>query len=542
MKERILIIIPARGGSKGIPRKNLRILNGYPLIYYVIKTSLSSKYNPDVFISSDDDEILTLAKTFGAKIHKRDASLADGATTLDPVIINAYTEINRLSKIKYDAVVTIQPTSPLLSVKTLDDAITFFLEQPGTETVISATEDTHLTWGKKNNSYFPKYRERLNRQELPPTYKETGAFFISDPRIFKKRTRIGSKVKLFIVPDQEKTDVDTFEDWSICEFHLRRKKLLFVVTGYQEVGLGHVYNSIAIADEILEHQVSFLVDNRSQLAFDIIKNANHSVYIQKEEDILLDIKKLNPDIIINDILDTTQSYIKSLKKISALVINFEDLGEGSQLADLVINAMYPEKRKIKNHFFGKDYFILRNEFQYSKSIDKTNSQVKNVALTFGGTDPNNFTFKVVNEIYKYCEKHNIKITVVLGMGYKKTNELDRFADISILKNISHLSEIIMSADICFTSAGRTTFEIASIGIPSIVLCQNYRESTHFFASEENGFMNLGEAGEINEGKILDVFTWLVENPEKRNELNQKMMNYDIRHSKKKVLDLIRKKI
>ena len=100
----------------------------------------------------------------------------------------------------------------------------------------------------------------------------------------------------------------------------------------------------------------------------------------------------------------------------------------------------------------------------------------------------------------------------------------------------------MSADICFTSAGRTTFEIASIGIPSIVLCQNYRESTHFFASEENGFMNLGEAGEINEGKILDVFTWLVENPEKRNELNQKMMNYDIRHSKKKVLDLIRKKI
>ena len=542
MKEKILIIIPARGGSKGIPRKNLRILNGYPLIYYVIKTSLSSKYEPDVYVSSDDDEILTLAKTFGAKVHKRDPALADGKTTLDPVIINAHEKISRISKTNYDAVLTIQPTSPLLSVKTLDDAIAFFLEHPETETVISATEDTHLTWGRKNKSYIPNYKERVNRQELPPTYRETGAFFISDPQIFKRGTRIGKKVDLYIVPDQEKTDVDTFEDWSICEFHLRRKKLLFVVTGHREVGLGHVYNSIAIADEILEHQVSFLVDHKSQLAFDIIQNANHSVYIQKEDNIIQDIRKLGPDIIINDILDTTREYIRSLKNIADLVINFEDLGEGSREADLVVNAMYPEKSKVKDHFYGKDYFILRNEFQYTKPVDHLNPEVKNVTITFGGTDPNNYTSKVIREIYDYCRNHNIKITAVLGMGYKRHEELNKLKGIDILQNISHLSEVIMEADICFTSAGRTTFEIASIGIPSIVLCQNSRESTHFFATEENGFINLGESSDIHEGKILEVFTSLAENPDKRKDLNRKMMSYDIRQSKKKVLDLIRKKI
>lgn len=542
MKEKILIIIPARGGSKGIPRKNLRILNGYPLIYYVIQTSLNSKYLPDVYVSSDDDEILTMAKTFGAKVHKRDTALADGKTTLDPVIINAYHDISSISKTDYDAVLTIQPTSPLLSVKTLDDAIGFFLERPETETVISATEDTHLTWGKKDSTYFPNYRERVNRQELPPNYRETGAFFISDPQIFNKGTRIGKRVDLFIVPDQEKTDVDTFEDWSICEFHLRRKKLLFVVTGHREVGLGHVYNSLAIADEILEHQVSFLVDKQSQMAFDKIRNANHSVYIQKEDNIILDIQKLNPDIIINDILDTDRDYIRGLQKIADLIINFEDLGEGSREADLVINAMYPEKERIKDHFYGKDYFILRNEFQYTKPVDSTDPKVKNVVITFGGTDPNNYTSRVIHEIYDYCRDQNIKITVVLGMGYKKQKDLEKWEDVDILQNISHLSEVIISSDVCFTSAGRTTFEIASIGVPSIVLCQNERESTHFFASADNGFINLGELTDIHEGGILEAFVSLVENPDKRSELSQRMLGYDIRKSKKKVLDLIRKKI
>ena len=82
----ILVVIPARGHSKGIPRKNLRLLNGKPLIYYSIKTALSSAYQLDIYVSSDDDEILHLSKQFGAKIHKRDLNISDDKTTLDPVI------------------------------------------------------------------------------------------------------------------------------------------------------------------------------------------------------------------------------------------------------------------------------------------------------------------------------------------------------------------------------------------------------------------------------------------------------------------------
>ena len=85
----ILIVIPARGGSKGIPRKNLRNLNGKPLISYAIKTALSSKYKPEIYVSSDDDEILHIAGKYGAKLYKRDKSIALIPTLLPLPVVPA---------------------------------------------------------------------------------------------------------------------------------------------------------------------------------------------------------------------------------------------------------------------------------------------------------------------------------------------------------------------------------------------------------------------------------------------------------------------
>jgi CMP-N-acetylneuraminic acid synthetase len=108
----ILTVIPARGGSKGIPRKNLRLLNGKPLIYYAITNALRSRHITDVYISSDDDEILYLAETFGAKVHKRDPKMADDQTTLDPVIYDTFDYAQKREKKYYDIVVTMQQTRP----------------------------------------------------------------------------------------------------------------------------------------------------------------------------------------------------------------------------------------------------------------------------------------------------------------------------------------------------------------------------------------------------------------------------------------------
>ena len=113
----IIAIIPARGGSKGIPRKNLRSLNGYPLISYVIKTCIRSNIFSDIIVSTEDMEVKAIAEIFGAHVLIRKPELADDYTTLDPVIRNALLTAESKFKKQYDLIFTIQPTSPLLSIE-----------------------------------------------------------------------------------------------------------------------------------------------------------------------------------------------------------------------------------------------------------------------------------------------------------------------------------------------------------------------------------------------------------------------------------------
>jgi len=150
----VLFIIPARGGSKGIPRKNIRSLAGSPLISYSIKNALSVNYDSDVYVSSEDDEILNIAHKYGAKQHKREEGLAGDEITLDSVIFDAYQAAKANEKKEYDLIITLQPTSPLLKVSTIEEAIAKMVNNSAIETVISAKEDTHLSWREENGKFL----------------------------------------------------------------------------------------------------------------------------------------------------------------------------------------------------------------------------------------------------------------------------------------------------------------------------------------------------------------------------------------------------
>ena len=533
----ILVVIPARGGSKGIPRKNLRLLNGKPLLYYSINTALNSKFDLDVYVSSEDEEILNTSLQFGAKVHKRDISIADDKSTLDPVIYACYKYASQIENKDYDYIITMQPTSPLLKTNSLDSAIAKSIENKEIETIIAAKDDTHLSWRKESDKFLPNYEKRLNRQYLTPTFTETGAFFITRKDIITPTNRIGKNVELYILSNGEEIDIDTYEDWNLCEYHLKRKNILFVVTGNDIVGLGHVYNTLLVANDILNHKITFLVDKDSKLAYDKISLKNYPVFIQESENILDDIKKFNPDLVINDKLDTTLEYMQGLKKLSIKTLNFEDLGEGSKIADLVINAIYPEKQIIKNHYFGHDYFILRDEFIYSETKDNK-EKIEGILISFGGVDPNNYTKKVIETIYEYCMQNSIRINVVTGFGYKKYDSIDDFKNNNIYKNVANISKYMLEADLIFTSAGRTTYEVASIGVPTIVLAQNDRELTHFFANSEFGFLNLGLGYNISDEEIYKNFIELIDSYENRKYMSELMLKFDLKSGRKRVNKLI----
>ncbi|NBG65882.1 cytidylyltransferase domain-containing protein [Acidiluteibacter ferrifornacis] len=533
----ILIVIPARGGSKGIPRKNVRSLAGKPLIYYSIINGLHVKYNCDVYVSSEDDEILSISQKFGAKVFKRDLSLSLDSITLDAVIYDTYKAATKYEQKHYDLIVTLQPTSPLLTSKSIELAIESMINDDTVDTIISAKEETHLTWGISNGQFVPNYHERLNRQYLPKSYTETGGFLICRESVISEKSRIGKKVSLHILESKETIDIDNYEDWSLCEFYLKRKKIVFLVSGYNEIGLGHIYNSLILASSILEHEIIFFCDSKSALGYEKIKENNYPCLIQSTNDIQEEVLKILPDVIISDRLDTKVEDVDKFLDHGVYLIHFEDLGDGAKQANLVFNAIYPENEKLRNHYFGPKYFCARDEFIHSE-IKVLSRSVNTVLIAFGGVDPNNLTLKVIQSIYEYCQQNSIKIQVVCGFGYKYIDSIQVYSNIEVFSNVKNISMYMLSADIVFTSAGRTTYELAILGLPSIVLAQNERELTHFFAGEKYGFINLGLGLTVSNENILAKFKYSLDY-KVRQTMQQKMLKEDLKLGKQRVVNLIK---
>jgi len=533
----ILVIIPARGGSKGIPRKNLRALAGRPLIAYSIATVLASRHQLDLFVSTDDEEIAAIARKLGAGVIVRDPAFAHDQTTLDPVIFHGLQEACRMKGKRYDIVATVQPTSPLLKTQSFDTAIDKLLKDPKLDTVISAREDTHLTWRKSGDHYVPNYEKRVNRQYLPPVFRETGGFLITRSSFVNQNSRIGANVDLAALSQGEEIDIDSQDDWSLCEYYLKRKFVLFMVSGNANIGLGHVYNTLLIANDLVRHRIEFLVDSSSDLARQKISASNYTVHMQSGAGPIDDILRLRPDVVINDCLDTSADYVQQLKREGITVINFEDLGSGARHADLVVNAIYPEKEVLPRHYFGPKFFLLRDEFVLTQPRQVA-QRVKQVLLTFGGVDPNNLTHKVISSIYDDCQREGIQIVVATGFGYTEFDSLQRFEGIEFHRDTRSIADLMCEADLIFTSAGRTIYEVASQQTPAIVLAQNARELTHFFASSQFGFLNLGLGEDLTEEQIKRAFRNIVENYEFRCEMSGLMAECDLSQGRARTLKLI----
>lgn len=247
---KILTVIPARGGSKGIPKKNIRFIAGHPLLAYAIKCAKASVYDMEVIVTSDEEEIQNIARHFGACVVKRPAELAGDSVTLDPVICHAVMTMEEASQCRYDIVITMQPTSPLLSSETLDAAIKFFIENEY-DTVLSGVNDPRLSWRIENGQYIPNYVARLNRQYMPKELKETGAFVITKRAFVTPESRFGSKVSVFEIPEREAGDIDTPQDWLIAQYELQRKKIVIRLEGYPQIGLGHIYRGLRLAENFI---------------------------------------------------------------------------------------------------------------------------------------------------------------------------------------------------------------------------------------------------------------------------------------------------
>lgn len=216
----IIAIIPARGGSKGIPNKNIKNLAGKPLIAYTIKSALNSKYIDRVIVSTDDEEIAAISQSYGAEIVTRPSDLALDSSPLIDTIFHAVKWLK--NDYDFEIVVLLQPTSPLRTTNDIDSSIQLFLKRDCTS-VISVCDTRKLYWSLKlENGYlipfFKKKYVAMRRQHLPQLFMPNGAIFISTLcNIYNKKSFYTERIIPYIMPLERSIDIDTDIDFMLAE-------------------------------------------------------------------------------------------------------------------------------------------------------------------------------------------------------------------------------------------------------------------------------------------------------------------------------------
>lgn len=318
------------------------------------------------------------------------------------------------------------------------------------------------------------------------------------------------------------------------------KKIFFRANGYKELGMGHIYNSLTMANVLKEYEIFFVTEKRYSLGAEKLKASGISTFaISSEEEIVSIITSIKPDIWVNDCLDTTQEYIGMLKQWIPRVVTVEDLGSGSEIADVVINAIF-EHDKRNYVYSGWKYACLRDEF-LNTPARIFRKEVKRVIFMFGGTDPSNYNRLLYDILLAVASKYKgIIFDFITGIGYDAAACGVRDVpdlNIYIHEDVKKVTEYMLDADIAFTSQGRTIFELAAIGVPSIVLAQNEREQTHTFAQMDHGFLNLGR-DDISPSVVANTLDWLIKTPAIRKNMYDLMVCLPIREGVNRVKNII----
>jgi CMP-N,N'-diacetyllegionaminic acid synthase len=229
--KKFLAIIPARGGSKGLKNKNIRILNGKPLIYYTIEAAKRSKIFDVIMVTTDSKEIAEISKKYGASIPflRPDELSTDTASSIDVILhtLNYYVSKN----INFDYFCLLQPTSPLRKAEDIINSVELLFKKDA-ESIVSLCEVEHsplfantLSEDQNLSKFIRKEVKNTRRQDLPKYYRINGAIYISKVQSFlKTKDFYGERSFAYIMPPERSVDIDTEFDLKIAEEILKSEK------------------------------------------------------------------------------------------------------------------------------------------------------------------------------------------------------------------------------------------------------------------------------------------------------------------------------
>ena len=218
-------IIPARAGSKGVPKKNLVRVCGRPLIEWSVRQALAAEEIDSVWVTSDGDEILRAAERAGARPIRRPVELADDAATSESAWLHAIDAIEAQGVV-VGRIVGMQATSPVREAADLDGALRQF-ERDKLDSLLSVTEiqDFFVWEGAGDGTFRPvnyDFRNRRRRQAIRPQYRENGSFYVFRPELLRKEgNRLGGRIGAFVMAAHKIFQIDSPEDVALCEAVMR---------------------------------------------------------------------------------------------------------------------------------------------------------------------------------------------------------------------------------------------------------------------------------------------------------------------------------
>lgn len=227
---RYLVVIPARGGSKGVPRKNIKPFDGKPLIYYTIDTARAIVPDEDICVSTDDSEIISVVEQYGLKVpFVRPSELATDVAGTYEVLLHALDYYENLGR-HYDALILLQVTSPFRTARHVMEALSFYT--PDVDMVVSVKECSA-------NPYYNVFEEDVNgylhvskgdgsifrRQDAPKVYEYNGAIYIINTNVLKTTHihRMKKRIK-YVMDEVSSFDLDTMWDWQMAEMMKKQSK------------------------------------------------------------------------------------------------------------------------------------------------------------------------------------------------------------------------------------------------------------------------------------------------------------------------------
>jgi spore coat polysaccharide biosynthesis predicted glycosyltransferase SpsG len=302
---------------------------------------------------------------------------------------------------------------------------------------------------------------------------------------------------------------------------------------------------LTILNQFRNEEILILMDKKNSLGKEKFKENLFDVnLISNQIDLFTQIQKFKPDIIFNDILNTDIKYIKKLKKENIFIVNFEDLGKGRIYSDLIFNPIFSTTSKLSNEFYGSKFACVRDEFRIFERT-KIRRKIEKISITLGGIDNNNYTYKIVEIIYKNKILADITINIILGFGFKHKEKLIKLINlmreqkykIVIIEKTDFISKYILDSDFVIASNGRTIFEIASLKIPMISLSVNSRERQHNFVNETKTGYQINMVKSSIEKELINSINNMTKF-EKRKLFLKNLEKFDLKNGIERVVHLI----